>query len=544
MADLKVEGLSISFGGIQSLKNVSLEVGSHKFVGLMGPNGAGKTTLVNCLSRTCQPSDGKILFDGRDLSKLSGDEVLQIGISRTFQNLDFFTQFSKMEVIDYMRLGQFNPSRNWVLSDGLRIKRSRDYERELKRNARRILDFFRQLRESLEPPAEERRYPLLYGREGFPDLMDVENTPIGDLSFAWRRRLDLARALVSMPKLLLLDEPAQGLPPTEMDNLGRVLQHIRSEFGISALIIEHNIDMLMNISDHVAVMNAGELIVEGKPDAIRKNEQVIELYLGMPKSDSADAPIEIGKARAPQTKQKTEPLLQVKGLDVFYGTAQALFSVSINVYPGQIATVLGVNGSGKSTLLRAISGVEKPAFGEILFKGSPLPLGIPEAAVERGIQYVPQGHVIFPELTVRDNLKIGSYIFEKKGVKFSDGLEKVCYYFPMLKDHLKSQAASLSGGQQQMLAISQAVMGKPDLLLLDEPSLGLSPIMVDTLFNTIVKMNVEENFAVALIEQNVNKALEISDYVFMLNSGVLMGEGTSSDLKKNGDTIKRYLGFR
>ncbi len=549
MPELVIENLSIKFGGIQALKNISLTVKPNSMVGLMGPNGAGKTTLINCVSRIYNPTSGKITFDACDLTSLRGDELTGIGISRTFQDLSFFQHIQNTLVIDYMRLGQFNSREISITSDFLQLKKSREKDALLKKNARRVLDFFRQVREHLEPPEVERDYPFLYGREGFPDLLDLEFYPVENLSFAWRRRLDLARALVSNPKLLLLDEPAQGLAPSEIENLGKTLKLIQSEFGVAALIVEHNVDTLMKISDYVAVMNHGELIASGLPAEVSKNQEVVDIYLGTKNTtkQSGSSIIDTNKVNsAPEIKNRRqgEALLEVKNLDLYYGSAQALFSVSVKFYPREVVSILGTNGSGKSTLMKAICGIEKPSFGEILLKGQKLPLGWPEVSNERGIQFVAQGHVIFPELNVIENLKIGAYTMEKRGLKFKDGLEKIFSYFPMFKEQLKMQAGSLSGGQQQMLAMAQALIGNPELLLLDEPSLGLSPLLVDNLFEIIKKISNEEKCAIVIVEQNVKKALEISDYIYMMSSGLLIGQGSSEQLMKNDDTIKKYLGFQ
>lgn len=540
MSTLSISNVSLNFGGIKALTEVSLEIEKRSFVGLMGPNGAGKTTLLNCVSRIYEPETGSMVFDGIDLLKLRGDQLTQVGISRTFQDLNFFSRIERMSVIDYMCIGQFNPRQVKLIGDGFQLKKSQDDEKELRKKARRILDFFKQLRQHLEPPEEERGYPILLGREGFPDLLDYEFGPIANLSFAWRRRLDLARALVSQPSLLLLDEPAQGLAPSEIENLGHSLKFIQAEYGVSALIVEHNVDTLMKISDRVVVMNHGQVICSGKPADVRQNKEVISIYLGS--KEVSDKPSKATKKNDYIASQK--PLLEVKNIDQFYGSAQSLFSMSLKIYPNQIVSILGTNGSGKSTLLKSISGIEKPSFGEIIFKGEILPLGWAEVASQRGIQYVPQGHVIFPELSILDNLKIGAYVWEKRGNKIKDGLEKVYDYFPELKKRQHIQAANLSGGQQQMLAMAQALISKPELILLDEPTLGLSPILVDELFNIILRISREENCAIVLVEQSVNKALEISDYIFMLSSGVLIGQGTSEQMKANDETIKKYLGFR
>ena len=331
MSTLSIKNISIRFGGLQALTNVSIEVPPKSFVGLMGPNGAGKTTLVNCVSRLCNPFEGQIQFDGHDVLKLRGDELTRLGIARTFQDLSFFSQIENTMVIDYMKLGQFDPRKNSFINSGLQLKNSVEQEKLITKNSRRILDFFRQLRDHLDEPQEERNFPYLYGREGFPDLLDFEYHPIGFLSFAWRRRLDLARALACNPRLLLLDEPAQGLAPSEIENLGKTLKFVQAEFGVSALIVEHNVDTLMKISDQIAVLDHGKMIAYGLPEEIRVNNEVIEIYLGR-KSEKTAVEEPIITFEENSTLPDTAiipPLVEVKNLDLFYGSAQALFSVSL-----------------------------------------------------------------------------------------------------------------------------------------------------------------------------------------------------------------------
>lgn len=537
MSDLKVRNLTINFGGVKALDSVSFSVESGSYVGLMGPNGAGKTTAINCISRIYRPTQGEIFFGDQDLLKLDGNQLADLGIARTFQDLNFFNHIPEMLVIDYLKLGQFSTMRSGFMNDAFRLKKSRNDDILAKKRARNILDFFRSMREHFEPSEEERGYPAIYGREGFPDLLDAEYQPVSILSFAWRRRLDLARALVSNPQILLLDEPAQGLPQSEIVNLGQVLRKIKEEFKVSALIVEHNISTLLAISDKIVVMNFGKVIADGTPDVVKNDPLVIEVYLG---TSNEKSHIQVTEKQIPKT---ATPLLQVKNVDLYYGQAQALYQVSMDLYPRQVCSVLGVNGSGKSTLLRAISGVEKPSAGEIFVNGEYLPLGWPDRAVELGIQYVPQGRKIFPELTVQQNLEMGGYLQIKKGLSIKEDLEKVFHYFPQIKEVLTLQAASLSGGQQQMLTIAQALMGRPKLLMLDEPSLGLAPIFVDLVFSIIHQISVDENCAILLVEQNVLKALDVSDYIYMMSVGVVIGHGSSERFRRDREIIKRNLGF-
>lgn len=538
--NLKVENLAIQFGGIRALNDVSFNLEQGQFIGLMGANGAGKTTLLNCISKVLKPTQGRVTFGDHVISDLSCDEIFKLGIMRTFQDLNFFSRVPHMLVLDYLKLGFFPGYHFSILSDGLQTLNSRKYELELKRRVRRVLEFFREMRQFFEISEEERGFPTLFGREEFPDLLDVEYGSIGNLSFAWRKRLDLARTLVSEPKLLLLDEPAQGLPPHEIQKLGLFLKHIQREFKVGALIVEHNVSTLMEISDKIVVLNNGEKIAEGTPQEININPTVNEVYLG---SAAAKNKEKLATIEKETLTREGKPLLEVRNIDLFYGKAQALYSVSIEVYPGEVVGLIGTNGSGKSTILKAVGGTEAPAFGEIYFKGIELPLGSPEAASDYGIQYVPQGHIVFPNLTVYENLKIAGIMAEARGFTLENGLERVFHYFPQLKDYKQAVAASLSGGQQQMLAIGQALMEFPDLLLLDEPSLGLAPSYVDSLFSIIKQISADSGCAIILVEQNVTKALEVSNYIYMLSSGSLVGKGHAKQFINDQSVIKKNLGF-
>ncbi len=535
---LSIKDLSIHFGGVLALKNVSLEVQKNSIVGLMGPNGSGKTTLINCVSRIFEPTQGQILFDGKNLLKSKPQDIVQCGISRTFQDLNFFEFLPDVTILDYVMMGDFNPSLLSVLRKNIFSLNAQKNQSELRKKARFILDFFRQAREYFEPDEKERNYPYITGREGAPDLLDQENSPIQLLSLAWRRRLDLARALISQPKLLLLDEPCQGLPPFEIENLTKIIKLIQSSFGTSALIVEHNVHTLLKLSDSIVVMNFGEVLCHGKPDEVVKNEKVIDVYLGGSKEIKAE--IQVSKDPG---KIKPQTILKVKDLDHYYGAAQALFSINMEVEAGKIVAILGTNGSGKSTVLKVISGVEKPRYGKITFLDVELPLGWPEIASEMGIQYVPQGHLVFPELSVDDNLMLGSYTGKLRGSSPSEIKERIFSYFPELKGVLNLKAGSLSGGQQQMLAISQALVAKPQLLLLDEPSLGLSPRLKDSLFKAIKQISINENCAIILVEQSVSESFAVADFVYILSSGSVTLKGPTEIIAANQSLIKMNLGF-
>lgn len=233
-------------------------------------------------------------------------------------------------------------------------------------------------------------------------------------------------------------------------------------------------------------------------------------------------------------------MLDVKNIEVAYGKIVAVKDVSLTVNKGEIVTLIGSNGAGKSTTLRTISGLIKPRSGEILFEGNRID-GVPgHDIVGMGICHSPEGRRIFPRMTVRENLELGAFLRNNKAEVAAD-FERVLTLFPRLKERVEQRAGTMSGGEQQMLAVSRALMGSPKLLLLDEPSMGLAPVLVEMIFETITKIR-EQGITILLIEQNANAALEVADRAYVLESGKVKMSGKASDLRKDDAVTKAYLG--
>ncbi len=237
----------------------------------------------------------------------------------------------------------------------------------------------------------------------------------------------------------------------------------------------------------------------------------------------------------------TEPLLSIGGVETYYGPIQAIRGVSLQVNPGQIVTVLGANGAGKTTVLRTISGVLNAERGYIRFHGRDIRNRSPDQVVKLGICHVPEGREIFPLLTVRENLMMGAYTRHDRGNVVRD-LDMCFGYFPILQERSHQRAGLLSGGQQQMLAISRALMGNPRLLLLDEPSLGLAPLLVTQIFDIIRRINQEQGVAILVVEQNAHIALRTADYGYVLETGRIVVQGDCVNLIETDDIKEFYLG--
>jgi branched-chain amino acid transport system ATP-binding protein len=234
-------------------------------------------------------------------------------------------------------------------------------------------------------------------------------------------------------------------------------------------------------------------------------------------------------------------MLEVENLHVSYGAIKALHGVSLKVPAGSIVTLIGANGAGKSTTLRALSGLVKPAQGVIRYDGHDIARMPAHKIVSRGLCHVPEGRMVFANLTVKENLRMGAYL-QKDRKWIAEQTEYVFGLFPRLKERESQAAGTLSGGEQQMLAIGRALLSKPQFLMLDEPSLGIAPLLVKAIFERIVEINREQGLTILLVEQNANLALEVSSYGYVLETGKVLLEGPSAELRADPKVQAAYLG--
>ncbi len=238
----------------------------------------------------------------------------------------------------------------------------------------------------------------------------------------------------------------------------------------------------------------------------------------------------------------TKAALMLDKVSSFYGNIQALKSISLTVYPGEVVTLIGSNGAGKTTTLKTISGIIHPRTGNIALQGQPIEHQPPENIVRLGVSHSPEGRKIFPRMTVLENLEMGAFLRnDKDGI--SQDMEKIYDIFPRLKERIKQKAGTMSGGEQQMLAIGRAMMSRPKVLLLDEPSMGLSPLLVETIFRVIKDLNDNgRGVTILLVEQNALAALQIANHAYVLQTGAIVLEGTGRDLLTNEAVRRTYLG--
>ena len=490
---LTARGVGVRFEGLRALEGIDLDLARGEILGLIGPNGAGKTTLVNVLSGFQKPSDGAVAIDGVDTASWASHEFARRGLGRTFQAARLFPEMTVLENVEMAGVG---------------IGLSRTLARK---KALEILEYL---------GIEGRRHMLARA-----------------LAYGEERMVGIGRALAIDPRYLLLDEPAAGLSPGEAGDLLARIAGIRDRYGCGILVIEHNMQLIMRLCDRVQVLARGKTISVGTPSEVQKDPAVRQAYLGT----TDDTAIRDSGRLMRQNGTKVPPQLEIANLSVDYGSVRALSGVSISVGPGEFVAVIGPNGAGKSTLLAAVTGLVRTSGGSIAHDGRQLSGEGTAKRVELGIALVPEGRRILSNLTVEENLRVGETI-RRGDAEASRRFEDVLERFPILRARLKSYAGKLSGGEQQQLAIARALLSGPRLLLLDEPSLGLAPMMIETVYETLGSLN-DSGLTILLMEQNANRALLAADRAYVLRHGTVELEGATAALRSDTAFDRAYFGF-
>ncbi len=547
---LRTEGLTMRFGGLTALDSVSFEIRRGEILGLIGPNGAGKTTCFNAITGVYRPSAGTVYFDGKPLTKTKRNQITRLGIARTFQNIRLFGEMTALENVVVGTDARHHTS---VPGAVLRSSRHRREERDAIERGMALLEFV-----GIAPRAVEKARNLSYGDQ---------------------RRLEIARALATEPKLLCLDEPAAGFNPSEKSALMDLIRKIRDD-GFTVLLIEHDMRLVMGVTDRIVVLEFGRKIADALPEQIRDDPAVIAAYLGVPDEEAAaaaqepdssgEAPGEVAAevpapdrsgtpdvafirpepvAQSPSAlttggpgQGGAEPLLVVEDMVVGYGRIQALHGISLQVAEGELVTLLGANGAGKTTTMRALSGLLPLGRGRITFAGKDVSRMRAHERVVEGLIQAPEGRGVFPGMTVQENLDMGCHArpFKQKA-EYAQTLERVFELFPRLAERRKQVGGTMSGGEQQMLAIGRALMARPRLLLLDEPSMGLAPMVIQQIFRIISEINANGT-TVLLVEQNAQQALTRSHRAYILETGEITKTGGGRALLTDPAVKSAYLG--
>ncbi len=490
---LTLRGISKRFGSLITANDIDLDVFPCRLHSLIGPNGAGKTTLFNMLTGMLRADTGEIRFEGHDITRLPAHRRTRLGISRSFQILSVFpnlTTFENVRVAVQVK----SPLQNALLRDAY----------------------------SLES-VNARTWSLLDA----VGLADRAAESCANLAHGERRLLEIAISLATDAKLLLLDEPLAGLAEADRVVVARLIRTLAETHAV--LLIEHDIDRVLALSDRITVLHQGRLIADGKPAEVGSNPDVVTAYLGTARHAAAQTV----RAQAKIVPVASKKLLELRGISGGYSGSVVLENLSLTVNEGEAVALLGRNGVGKTTTLRAITGTVRTTAGSIVLSGADITHTKPYQINRRGISLVPEGRRLFPNLTVIENLRLAA----RPGGASLDDIHDL---FPKLKLLQRSRAESLSGGERQMVAIARALMVPARLILLDEPFEGLAPAIVQEVTQALVRLR--GRVAMVIVEHHAETVLSIVDRAYVLVNGTVAYEGSATALEADTALQHRLLG--
>ncbi len=440
--------------------------------------------------------------------------MFKLGVGRTFQLTRLFTRLSVLENM----LVATQRKESWLRGVLRRAGSSSEHRRALE-----LLDFV--------------------------GIARLAHEPAANLSYGQRKLLELASLLVADPAILLLDEPAGGVNPTLIGHLADRIGEL-NRAGKTILIVEHNMEFVMNLCSRITVLSQGGTLVSGTPAEVRSNPAVLDAYLGGEDDPATERElvddqrprVSVAPVRTPPREKlgDTRSLLSVRDVCAGYGGGDILKQVSIEVPRGEITCVVGPNGAGKSTLMATISGLLNPRQGEIRFDGQVVSGLAPRQVLARGISQIPQAHSLFPEMTVRENVEMGAFTVSDQSL-VRKRLQDVEELYPIVRERAGEKAGSLSGGQQRLVEFARCLMLDPELIMLDEPSMGLDPQTRQMVFEMIELMN-RRGKTILLVEQNARAGLKLSSHGIVLENGTVRLSGSGREVLEHPEIGALYLG--
>lgn len=484
---LQVSDLSVSFGGHIAVDHVSLHASAGRITGLIGPNGAGKTTTFNALCGLQSTTNGTIRIGDTDITKAAPHKRARQGLARTFQRLETFSLLSVRENVltgaEFRRTGKDDPEE---LTDQL----------------------LRQL-----------------------GLLDVADERVDSLPTGRARLVEVGRALASRPRLLLLDEPSSGLNESETKDLAEVLRFV-ADAGLAVLMVEHDMSLVMGSCEEIHVLDFGRIIASGSPAEVQADPAVRAAYLG-----DDDTVAEHISHRSPISDPEGEastPVLSVRDLAAGYGDFDVVEDVEFDIAAGEVFALLGPNGAGKTTVLQVIAGLVPASRGSVAICGRNILGADADALARAGLCTVPEGRGIFPNLSVAENLWMASYAAASR----SEVEEAAFARFPRLAERRTQTAGTMSGGEQQMLAMARALATDPALLILDELSMGLAPLIVADLYERVAEI-AASGLSILVVEQFAHEVLGVADTAAIMLHGRIQRIGPPAEI--NAELEAAYL---
>ncbi len=514
---VSVQGLSKYFGGLKAIDNVSIHIAKGSITGLIGPNGAGKTTLFNTLAGLYTPDAGIILLDGEDITGLKPHQLFAKGLLRTFQ---IAHEYSRMSVIENLMMVPGGQSGESLIHAWFRRGQVAREEDVIYRKAREVVDFL--------------------------NLGAVADELAGNLSGGQKKLLELGRAMMVEARIVFLDEVGAGVNRTLLRDIGDAIIKLNRERGYTFCMIEHDMEFIRRLCDPVICMAEGAVLATGSAEEVQNNEEVIEAYLGRGFSNrSGSAPEDDG------WRQRRQENCVLIGEEMVggYGGSDILKGCTVNVGPGEIAVIVGPNGAGKSTAMKALLGMLNLKAGSVRLNGDEISHLSVQERIAKGIAFTPQNGNVFLSMSVRENLEMGAFLRGSHNPQSGCGggqagdetLRQIYRLFPALATIENQLAGELSGGQRQQVAVGRALMSRPSALLLDEPTAGVSPIVMDELFARILEVR-KAGVAVLMVEQNARQSLGIADIGFVLVIGENRHTDTGPALLADPEVRRSFLG--
>ncbi len=498
---LQAQGLVKRYGGVVATDDVSLTLGRGETLGIIGPNGAGKSTLIGLLGGALQADAGTVHFDGEDITRLGAPARARRGIGRTYQ---IPRPFLDMTVRENLLAARYSLHPFGRRSEALAA-------------SQRILERC--------------------------ELADAAELPARALPLLRRKRLEVARALALQPRLLLLDEVGAGLVDAEVSELIALIHSLRSEVD-GIIIIEHVLRVVRECCERLMVIHFGKHFAEGPTAQVLASDDVASVYLGTANTAAA---LEDGASAAPVSQQLvaapavagSAALLELRGIHAGYGQARVLEGVDLALQRGQVVAILGTNGAGKTTLASVVNGTLAPSAGALLVDGRDVTGWAAHRIAALGLAACLEGRRIFAPLSVEENLLLAA-----RGVARGERdarLAEVYALFPDLRERRASAGTSMSGGQQQMLAIARALMSRPRLVVFDEISLGLAPVVMDRLYAALAALK-RAGLTMLIVEQDVERALALADHVHVMEHGRFALSGQAAAVRDDPRLRQLYIG--